>query len=94
MWPWVALPGLSAFRILPFDVGCSMLDVGCSGPTKQRTQRNASGWENWRDHLPGESYPFPKFPSLRSLRSLWWGNCCFLDQPNSPVHRYRSSSPS
>jgi hypothetical protein len=42
-----------------------------------RTQRETGGWSKGRAHLLGEHHPFPKFPSLRSLCSLRWANCCF-----------------
>ena len=50
------------------------------------------GWANGRDHLAGEDRPFRKFPSLRSLCSLWLANCCFWVDPElrCPRHRQRS----
>jgi hypothetical protein len=50
----------------------------------QRTQRKTGGWAKGRDHLEGEDYLFPKFPSLRSLSSLRLANCSFQAEPKAP----------
>ena len=47
------------------------------------------GWANGRDHLAGEDRPFRKFPSLRSLCSLWLANCCFWVDPQLGCSKHR-----
>ena len=50
------------------------------------------GWANGRDHLAGEDRPFRKFPSLRSLCSLWLANCCFWVDPELGCLKHRQAS--